>query len=891
MVYHQKLYSESQAQVIANNAVRATPPKPTRYANGEIAHTPDTVTDDSYGESVDSMFAIMGETDNVQPRYPSTSGYSPQQVTSRADAAGVRRPDPYSQASAAIGPDVGEGPPLRIKTKPMKPSSQKYDRASEANAARGKYYAEKEPFDPGAFPPSNQSFQPMPASGPAHAHYDAGPPYASRKEMVEESTAFGAIAPDPSGDHEAIARDPSGDLDPAAYTNPFDDSFNTAEMSNVPRPSFTSREASAATHHAISRYNNGAAAHTHTRQRAGGAAHSVRTNQHWPVPSGESAHVASVFGENDDMTAGTSGSYERLEQEFAAAKMDAANAVAVHAVHTGRVRPPAGKRQGILKSSSARPSGRTHPWDRDIHGTADGGERGKSMDNDTVFEGLDGEDSTRERPKPDKSSAINRKRFKDRAKEQSRDSESESTVDAPVPTLQDRTQQAWGRKKGTGTGTGSSSGVARSRSAPRPGRNGSSVAFAKDTIHHIERGRNANSDDDTYLSKRSAGTDYTMGTVVSKSYESEVEDLFKDFLFIGDASKAMPGTRRRKENFKKYADDDSTFAGTYGTNGDESTVGGESRTVGTYESDENSLKKNRKRSTRQYADDQTEVTEASHYVQANNQNVCDDNSPLLNVMGLMGYLEGGFNAGITAVSEALGLSEQSNGNDTVTTDAVQSTGPPETVSGLVDYANNLLFGEAEQSAPQGNTELSLGEGDKKRGRKEAGLVELSVCAAKAKHWTVGAIFDEGAEIDVVNDIQFNVITTALPLGVLFQENSAGCWIAKVFNSGNVANAGNGREVEVGDQLASINGNSAIFLTVDEVCDMISSSPNTDAIELTFLRYVGPLHSKPNSLGKNAAAARETSQKKGIFSRRTKSTAPHEDKLRKGKVSVFGRKKK
>merc|ERR1719183_2407952 len=226
----------------------------------------------------------------------------------------------------------------------------------------------------------------------------------------------------------------------------------------------------------------------------------------------------------------------------------------------------------------------------------------------------------------------------------------------------------------------------------------------------------------------------------------------------------------------------------------------------------------------------------------------------------MGYLEGGFNAGITAVSEALGLSEQSNGNDTVTTDAVQSTGPPETVSGLVDYANNLLFGEAEQSAPQGNTELSLGEGDKKRGRKEAGLVELSVCAAKAKHWTVGAIFDEGAEIDVVNDIQFNVITTALPLGVLFQENSAGCWIAKVFNSGNVANAGNGREVEVGDQLASINGNSAIFLTVDEVCDMISSSPNTDAIELTFLRYVGPLHSKPNSLGKNAAAARETSQK-------------------------------
>lgn len=74
--------------------------------------------------------------------------------------------------------------------------------------------------------------------------------------------------------------------------------------------------------------------------------------------------------------------------------------------------------------------------------------------------------------------------------------------------------------------------------------------------------------------------------------------------------------------------------------------------------------------------------------------------------------------------------------------------------------------------------------------------------------------------------------------VLFHENDGGCWITKVFPDGNAAKSGG---VEVGDQLAAINGISAIKLRVDQICTLITEAPNPDNIELTFLRYTGQLH--------------------------------------------------
>lgn len=48
-------------------------------------------------------------------------------------------------------------------------------------------------------------------------------------------------------------------------------------------------------------------------------------------------------------------------------------------------------------------------------------------------------------------------------------------------------------------------------------------------------------------------------------------------------------------------------------------------------------------------------------------------------------------------------------------------------------------------------------------------------------------------------------------------------------------------MEVGDQLAAINGISAIKLRVDQICTLITEAPDPDNIELTFLRYTGQLH--------------------------------------------------
>ena len=117
------------------------------------------------------------------------------------------------------------------------------------------------------------------------------------------------------------------------------------------------------------------------------------------------------------------------------------------------------------------------------------------------------------------------------------------------------------------------------------------------------------------------------------------------------------------------------------------------------------------------------------------------------------------------------------------------------------------------------------------------LVDLATEAARSLHRIHGHDFDEESyDIDFPNDIKFVVIDLELPLGLIFQENDHGCWVTQVLPSGTASISG---KVEVGDQLAAIDGVSAIRMEVQEIADIIKAKQS--AVELTFMRYVGPLH--------------------------------------------------
>lgn len=74
--------------------------------------------------------------------------------------------------------------------------------------------------------------------------------------------------------------------------------------------------------------------------------------------------------------------------------------------------------------------------------------------------------------------------------------------------------------------------------------------------------------------------------------------------------------------------------------------------------------------------------------------------------------------------------------------------------------------------------------------------------------------------------------------VIFLENDGGCFVTKVAPDGSAARS---RGVEVGDQLASINGRSGNGIKVEDICDLIAETPNPNCIEMVFFRYIGPFH--------------------------------------------------
>jgi C-terminal processing protease CtpA/Prc len=122
------------------------------------------------------------------------------------------------------------------------------------------------------------------------------------------------------------------------------------------------------------------------------------------------------------------------------------------------------------------------------------------------------------------------------------------------------------------------------------------------------------------------------------------------------------------------------------------------------------------------------------------------------------------------------------------------------------------------------------------------LVDLSTQAARSLHRLRGFEYDESYQISIADDIVFAVVDLVAPFGIIFQENPVGCWVTKVLPQGSAARS---NKVQVGDQLAAIDGMSAINMKVDEMSALVTQKKGV--VELTFLRFVGPLRPAPGPI--------------------------------------------
>ena len=157
------------------------------------------------------------------------------------------------------------------------------------------------------------------------------------------------------------------------------------------------------------------------------------------------------------------------------------------------------------------------------------------------------------------------------------------------------------------------------------------------------------------------------------------------------------------------------------------------------------------------------------------------------------------------------------------------------------------------------------------------LLQQALASARAIHHIHGIQFDEMQDINVLTDIKFVVVTVALPLGLLFQEHELGAWVSRVVPDGNGAR----KEIQPGDQLAAINGKSSAHATIDEVASTISATPKNEGVELTFLRYVGPLRPVPGAVIQEGFEVTDKNvskkSKKGIFGKKKANQATASNK--------------
>jgi PDZ domain len=126
--------------------------------------------------------------------------------------------------------------------------------------------------------------------------------------------------------------------------------------------------------------------------------------------------------------------------------------------------------------------------------------------------------------------------------------------------------------------------------------------------------------------------------------------------------------------------------------------------------------------------------------------------------------------------------------------------------------------------------------------------------------------------------------------VIFVENDSGCFVTDVHQNGSAARSGG---VEVGDQLAAINGSSSFNLKVEDICELITKAHNPRCIELVFLRYIGPFMPRRSPLKSSGPAKGDLGMTDGNIAAAStqQTTAPPKERPRRRGFRIFWRGKK
>lgn len=120
--------------------------------------------------------------------------------------------------------------------------------------------------------------------------------------------------------------------------------------------------------------------------------------------------------------------------------------------------------------------------------------------------------------------------------------------------------------------------------------------------------------------------------------------------------------------------------------------------------------------------------------------------------------------------------------------------------------------------------------------KDPDFAKLAFHAAQSMHQLKGVKYNNTYPIDMYADIKISVVELKLPLGLILLENNGGCFVTKISPDGSAARSGG---VELGDQLASINGQKSTRMNVDDIYDIIKRSKDSKSVDLAFVRYIGP----------------------------------------------------
>jgi PDZ domain len=362
----------------------------------------------------------------------------------------------------------------------------------------------------------------------------------------------------------------------------------------------------------------------------------------------------------------------------------------------------------------------------------------------------------------------------------------------------------------------------------------------------------------------------SLNSLYTKSAESEVEDIIKDIFMIGSGEGTNPGRRKFKYNPRvkdrlevqsrdeegDATDDEVLFTdeeddGDTGTHEDTTATFTDTTGLDTSAFDttanEDSVSKELPLLNPPVAHS-AEKTKVTKKVKSRTRGaIVDEKKEDDPLSGAWAFVE----SKINEVGAALGLETQvdtsskpkSKQNSERSSRSVSSKEVNES-SGW-DLWQYLLgpaesAGENQESlqtdggSSDADRDLEIGKSCSLEG--DSRFVELAIQAAMSIHHLNGYEFNTSYEMDIMNDVRFSVVDLALPLGVIFQENEKGCWVNQILLEGSAAASKGG--VKVGDQLAAVDGLSAIDMTVDEIARLIRVKKAV--VELTFVRYVGPL---------------------------------------------------